>query len=210
MDVYDSMLGGLFAGREPDITEENLQARIRGNLLMALSNKFGWLVLTTGNKSRDVGRLLDALRRHRRAASRSSRTCPRRWSTGSCDFRNARDAEHPVPQSIIERPPTAELRPDQKDADSLPDYDMLDAILEAYVEEDAGREQLIDAGLPAADVDRVHRPGRPRRVQAPPGAARHQDHAARVRPRPADADHEPVSRRLSSRARRCSIAPACR
>jgi NAD+ synthase (glutamine-hydrolysing) len=88
------------------------------------------------------------------------------------DFRNGRDEAHPVPRSIIERPPSAELRPDQKDEDSLPDYDTLDAILEAYIEEDAGRDQLALAGLPGEAVERVFAlvdRAEYKRRQAPPG-----------------------------------------
>ena len=107
------------------------------------------------------------------------------------DFRNARD-ERRCRRSIIDRPPSAELRPDQKDSDSLPDYDTLDAILEAYVEEDADREQLLLMGFDEEVVDRVIDARRARRVQAPPAAAGREDHAARVRARPADADHERV------------------
>jgi NAD+ synthase (glutamine-hydrolysing) len=171
MTVYEEMLAQRFAGREPDITEENLQARIRGNLLMALSNKFGWLVLTTGNKSENsVG--YSTLYGDSAGGFAVIKDVPKTLVYRLVDFRNARDERHPVPRSIIERPPSAELRPDQKDADSLPDYDTLDAILEAYVEEDAGREQLTTAGLPAEAVDRVlalvNRAEYKRR-QAPPG-----------------------------------------
>jgi NAD+ synthase (glutamine-hydrolysing) len=88
------------------------------------------------------------------------------------DYRGGRDERHPVPRSIIERPPSAELRPDQKDADSLPDYDTLDTILEAYIEEDAGREQLALAGLPQDAIERVFAlvdRAEYKRRQAPPG-----------------------------------------
>jgi NAD+ synthase (glutamine-hydrolysing) len=171
MAVYEGMLAELFGDREPDITEENLQARIRGNLLMALSNKFGWLVLTTGNKSENsVG--YSTLYGDSAGGFAVIKDVPKTLVYRLVDFRNARDDAHPVPRSIIDRPPSAELRPDQKDADSLPDYDTLDAILEAYVEEDAGREQLTTAGLPAEAVDRVltlvNRAEYKRR-QAPPG-----------------------------------------
>ena len=172
MAGYDELLGEVFAGREPDITEENLQARIRGNLLMALSNKFGWLVLTTGNKSemsvgystlygdsaggfaviKDVPEAARLPARGRaRAARPASRRCPSRSSRGA---------------------PSAELRPDQRDQDSLPPYEVLDAILEGYVEQDLGREQLIARGLPEADVDRVIRLvdlSEYKRRQNPPG-----------------------------------------
>ncbi len=171
MEVYDSMLAGVFEGREPDITEENLQARIRGNLLMALSNKFGWLVLTTGNKSENsVG--YSTLYGDSAGGFAVIKDVPKTLVYRLVDFRNARDPEAPVPASIIDRPPSAELRDDQIDADSLPDYPTLDSILEAYVEEDADPEQLVRAGLPPEAVDRaialVDRAEYKRR-QAPPG-----------------------------------------
>ena len=171
MAVYEEMLAEPFAGREPDITEENLQARIRGNLLMALSNKFGWLVVTTGNKSENsVG--YSTLYGDSAGGFAVIKDVPKTLVYRLVDFRNARDAEHPVPSSIIDRPPSAELRPDQKDEDSLPDYDTLDAILEAYIEEDAGREQLALAGLPSEAVERVFAlvdRAEYKRRQAPPG-----------------------------------------
>jgi NAD+ synthase (glutamine-hydrolysing) len=154
MEVYEHMLADRFEGREPDITEENLQARIRGNLLMALSNKFGWLVLTTGNKS-EVSVGYSTLYGDTAGGFAVIKDVPKTLVYRLVDYRNARDAEHPVPRSIIERPPSAELRADQKDSDSLPDYDTLDAILEAYVEEDADREQLLLAGFPEEAIDRV-------------------------------------------------------
>jgi NAD+ synthase (glutamine-hydrolysing) len=171
MEVYEQMLAGVFEGREPDITEENLQARIRGNLLMALSNKFGWLVLTTGNKSENsVG--YSTLYGDSAGGFAVIKDVPKTLVYRLVDYRGARDAAHPVPRSIIERPPSAELRPDQKDVDSLPDYDTLDAILEAYIEEDAGRDQLALAGLPEAAVERVFElvdRAEYKRRQAPPG-----------------------------------------
>jgi NAD+ synthase (glutamine-hydrolysing) len=175
MEVYEQMLADVFAGREPDITEENLQARIRGNLLMALSNKFGWLVLTTGNKSENsVG--YSTLYGDSAGGFAVIKDVPKTLVYRLVDHRNARDEAHgrmgPVPRSIVERAPSAELRPDQKDADSLPDYPTLDAILEAYIEEDAGREQLEHAGLPAEAVERVFAlvdRAEYKRRQAPPG-----------------------------------------
>jgi NAD+ synthase (glutamine-hydrolysing) len=171
MEVYERMLAPVFEGREPDITEENLQARIRGNLLMALSNKFGWLVLTTGNKSENsVG--YSTLYGDSAGGFAVIKDVPKTLVYRLVDFRGGRDPEHPVPRSIIERPPSAELRPDQKDADSLPDYDTLDAILEAYIEEDAGRDRLALAGLPDAAVERVFAlvdRAEYKRRQAPPG-----------------------------------------
>jgi NAD+ synthase (glutamine-hydrolysing) len=171
MDVYERMLAPVFGDREPDITEENLQARIRGNLLMALSNKFGWLVLTTGNKSENaVG--YSTLYGDSAGGFAVIKDVPKTLVYRLVDFRNARDDEHPVPRSIVDRPPSAELRPDQVDADSLPDYPTLDAILQSYIEEDAGREQLTLAGLPEEAVDRVFAlvdRSEYKRRQAPPG-----------------------------------------
>jgi NAD+ synthase (glutamine-hydrolysing) len=171
MKGYDDLLGGVFAGREPDITEENLQARIRGNLLMALSNKFGWLVLTTGNKSEmSVG--YSTLYGDSAGGFAVIKDCPKLLVYRLVRERAARDSDSPVPESIITRAPSAELRPDQRDEDSLPPYEVLDAILEGYVEEDLGREQLIARGLPAEDVDRVIRlvdGAEYKRRQNPPG-----------------------------------------
>jgi NAD+ synthase (glutamine-hydrolysing) len=171
MDVYERMLAPVFDGRDPDITEENLQARIRGNLLMALSNKFGWLVLTTGNKSENsVG--YSTLYGDSAGGFAVIKDVPKTLVYQLIDYRNARDERHPVPRSIIDRPPSAELRPDQKDEDSLPDYDTLDAILQAYIEEDAGRDQLALAGLPDEAVARVFSlvdRAEYKRRQAPPG-----------------------------------------
>ncbi len=151
MEIYERMLAGRFEGRQPDITEENLQARIRGNLLMALSNKFGWLVLTTGNKS-EVSVGYSTLYGDTAGGFAVIKDVPKTLVYRLVDFRNA---DGVVPQSIIDRPPSAELRADQKDSDSLPDYDTLDGILEAYVEEDADREQLLLAGFSEDAIDRV-------------------------------------------------------
>jgi NAD+ synthase (glutamine-hydrolysing) len=171
MEVYDELLSDAFEGREPDITEENLQARIRGNLLMALSNKFGWLVLTTSNKSENsVG--YSTLYGDSAGGFAVIKDVPKTLVYRLVDYRNARDAEHPVPRSIIDRPPSAELREDQRDADSLPDYATLDQILQAYIEEDADREQLARAGLPEDAVERVIElvdRAEYKRRQAPPG-----------------------------------------
>ena len=171
MAAYEGLLADVFAGREPDLTEENLQARIRGNLLMALSNKFGWLVLTTGNKSEmSVG--YSTLYGDSAGGFAVIKDCPKLLVYRLVAERARRDPQSPVPESIVTRPPSAELRPDQVDQDSLPPYEVLDAILEGYVEEDLGREQLIARGLPAADVDRVVRLvdlAEYKRRQQPPG-----------------------------------------
>lgn len=171
MRGYDEQLSEVFAGRAPDITEENLQARIRGNLLMALSNKFGWLVLTTGNKSEmSVG--YSTLYGDSAGGFAVIKDCPKLLVYRLVRERARRDPESPVPETIVTRAPSAELRPDQRDQDSLPPYEVLDAILEGYVEEDLGREQLIARGLPAEDVDRVIRlvdGSEYKRRQNPPG-----------------------------------------
>jgi NAD+ synthase (glutamine-hydrolysing) len=171
MHGYDELLCDVFAGREADITEENLQARIRGNLLMALSNKFGWLVLTTGNKSEmSVG--YSTLYGDSAGGFAVIKDCPKLLVYRLVAERARRDGTSPVPESIVTRAPSAELRPGQRDEDSLPPYEVLDAILQGYVEEDLGREQLLARGLPAADVERVIRLvdlAEYKRRQQPPG-----------------------------------------
>jgi NAD+ synthase (glutamine-hydrolysing) len=141
---------------EPDLAAENIQARIRGNLMMALSNRHGWLVLTTGNKSEmSVG--YATLYGDMAGGFAVIKDVPKGLVYELVERRNERAAAEIVPASAIERPPSAELRPDQLDSDSLPPYDLLDRILEAYVERDEGREEMIAAGLPAEVVDEVIR-----------------------------------------------------
>jgi NAD+ synthase (glutamine-hydrolysing) len=173
MSVYDDMLSEIFAGTEADLTEENLQARIRGNLLMALSNKFGWLVLTTGNKS-EVSVGYSTLYGDSAGGFAVIKDVPKLLVYRLCDYRNRLSAPEPgpIPETIVTRPPSAELRPDQRDEDSLPAYEILDPILEAYVERDASREQMLLAGLPADAIDRATRLvdfSEYKRRQAPPG-----------------------------------------
>jgi len=171
MRAYDDTLSRTFAGTTPGIAEENVQARIRGNLLMALSNKFGWLVLTTGNKSEySVG--YTTLYGDMAGGFAVLKDVPKTWVYRLAYYRNAQAAEELIPASVLDRPPSAELREGQRDEDSLPPYDMLDTILEAYVEQDQGREQLIRRGLPAEVVDRVIElvdRAEYKRRQAPPG-----------------------------------------
>jgi NAD+ synthase (glutamine-hydrolysing) len=141
---------------EPDLAAENIQARIRGNLMMALSNRHGWLVLTTGNKSEmSVG--YATLYGDMAGGFAVIKDVPKGLVYELVERRNARAGEEIVPASVIERAPSAELRPDQLDSDSLPPYDLLDRILEAYVERDEGREEMIAAGMPAEIVDEVTR-----------------------------------------------------
>jgi NAD+ synthase (glutamine-hydrolysing) len=141
---------------EPDLTAENVQARIRGNMMMALSNRHGWLVLTTGNKSEmSVG--YATLYGDMAGGFAVIKDVPKQLVYDLVRRRNERAGRELVPASVIERAPSAELRPDQRDEDSLPPYEMLDRILEAYVERDEGREEMIAAGLPAETVDEVIR-----------------------------------------------------
>jgi NAD+ synthase (glutamine-hydrolysing) len=177
MESYTETLRAEFAGRPEDLTEENLQARIRGNLLMALSNKFGWLVLTTGNKSEmSVG--YTTLYGDLAGGLAVIKDVPKTLVYRICEWRNSAAAATagllaaPIPRSIIERAPSAELRPGQRDADSLPPYPLLDRILQGYIELDHGREKLIAEGLPELEVDRTIRLvdlAEYKRRQAPPG-----------------------------------------
>jgi NAD+ synthase (glutamine-hydrolysing) len=184
MDAYTRALQPELAGHAADLTEENLQARIRGNLLMALSNKFGWLVLTTGNKSEmSVG--YTTLYGDLAGGLAVIKDVPKTLVYRLCEWRNSvagatasiggpphARPHAPIPPSIIERAPSAELRHDQRDEDSLPPYELLDRILAGYIELDRGREQLIAEGLPEQEVDRTIQLvdlAEYKRRQAPPG-----------------------------------------
>jgi NAD+ synthase (glutamine-hydrolysing) len=169
MEAYKTTLRAELEGRPPDLTEENLQARIRGNLLMALSNRYGWLVLTTGNKS-EMAVGYTTLYGDLAGGFAVIKDVPKTLVYALSEWRNGRDG--PIPRTIIEREPTAELRKGQRDRDSLPPYALLDTILYGYVEQDRSLEQLIAGGLPKAEVERtvelVERAEYKRR-QAPPG-----------------------------------------
>ena len=170
-EAYLAMLAPSFADRPADLTEENLQSRCRGQILMALSNKFGWMVLTTGNKSEiavgyftiygdsvgGYGLIKDVLKTDVFALSR---------------FVNQQAGREIIPESVLTKPPSAELRPDQRDDQSLPPYDILDAILTLYVEQDRTAAEIIDLGHPADIVRRVARLvdlNEYKRRQCPPG-----------------------------------------
>ena len=154
MGAYEEALGDALGDGPPGVAAENLQARIRGNMMMALSNKHRWLVLTTGNKSEmSVG--YATLYGDMAGGFAAIKDVPKTLVYELVRHRNADGA--PIPASVIERPPSAELRPDQLDSDSLPPYELLDRVLEAYVERDAGREEMIAAGMPAEVVDEVVR-----------------------------------------------------
>ena len=169
--AYEELLAEQFEGRDVDITEENIQARVRGNLLMALSNKFGWLVLTTGNKSEmSVG--YATLYGDMAGGFAVLKDVFKMWVFRLTEWRNQRAGGELVPPEISTRPPSAELRADQKDEDSLPPYEVLDKILEGYVERDLDADQLVRLGLPRDEVERVIRLvdlAEYKRRQAPPG-----------------------------------------
>jgi NAD+ synthase (glutamine-hydrolysing) len=154
MRAYGCALADAFAGREPDVTEENIQARIRGNLVMALSNKFGWLVLSTGNKSEvSVGycTLYGDMAGGFAVLKDVTKTAVYRLA----HFVNETSGSERIPTPIIDKVPSAELRPDQKDSDSLPPYAELDPILLEYVEEDRGVEEMVRMGFNRETVERI-------------------------------------------------------
>ena len=169
--AFGRTLAEPFSGRAPDTTEENLQARIRGTILMALSNKFGDLVLTTGNKSEmSVGyaTLYGDMAGGFAVIKDLFKTMVYRVSRGY----NARRGRDVIPERVLTKPPSAELRPDQKDSDSLPEYDVLDPILRMYVEKDRSIPEITAAGYPEDVVRRVVKlvdGSEYKRRQAPPG-----------------------------------------
>ena len=154
LKAYKRVLAGAFKGLKEDVTEENLQARIRGNYLMALSNKFGWLVLNTGNKS-EIAVGYTTLYGDMAGGFAVIKDCPKMLVYRLSEHANARASREIIPKSVFTRPPSAELRPGQTDQDSLPSYDMLDAILECYVEGDLGVADIVARGFDAATVKRV-------------------------------------------------------
>ncbi|MHB1737367.1 MAG: NAD+ synthase [Acidithiobacillus sp.] len=151
---YLETLAPLFAGRAVDTTEENLQARIRAALLMAYSNKFGHLLLTTGNKS-EIAVGYATLYGDMAGGFAVIKDCPKTLVYRLARYRNSLDPV--IPERVLTRPPSAELAPDQRDQDSLPPYEVLDAIIAAYVEEDHSAAELIAAGFSAETVTRVLR-----------------------------------------------------
>jgi len=170
-EVFKAALASAFKGAKPDVAEENLQARIRGNVLMSLSNKFGWLVFSTGNKSEistgyctlygDMAGGFSVLKDvMKTTVYRLAAYCNR---AAGCER---------IPRAILEKPPTAELRPNQLDTDSLPPYEVLDPILKAYVEEDRSFSEMTSLGFDEATVQRVIRmvdSNEYKRRQAAPG-----------------------------------------
>ena len=168
---YLKVLSNSFRGMDPDITEENLQARIRGNVLMAFSNKFGWLVLTTGNKSEmSVG--YATLYGDMAGGFAVIKDVPKMLVYKLCEWRNVKEGKELIPERILWKDPTAELKPDQRDTDSLPPYPLLDPILKAYVEDDHSFEEIMKMGCDVvcaqkvvSMIDRAEY----KRRQAPPG-----------------------------------------
>ena len=152
--AYLDMVSQVFSGKEQDVTEENIQARIRGNILMALSNKFGWLVLTTGNKSEtSVGYC--TLYGDMAGGFAVIKDVPKTFVYRIAEFYNNWKGKEIIPKTVIKKPPSAELRPNQKDTDSLPPYEILDPILKGYVEDDLSIEEIIALGFDENVVKRV-------------------------------------------------------
>ncbi|MGH9190311.1 MAG: NAD+ synthase [Acidimicrobiales bacterium] len=173
--AFLDLLAPVFAGRAADLTEENLQARVRGTLLMALSNKFGWMVLATGNKS-EMAAGFSTLYGDLAGGFAAIKDVPKLLVYELCRYRNERAAaegEPPsIPRRVLDKPPSAELRPGQRDDQSLPPYEELDPILEAYVGEDRSPAEITDAGADPALVRRVVAMvdrAEYKRRQAPPG-----------------------------------------
>jgi NAD+ synthase (glutamine-hydrolysing) len=153
--AFKDLLAPSFEGRPEDLTEENLQPRIRGTLLMALSNKFrGWLVLTTGNKS-ELAVGYSTLYGDTAGGFAVIKDVPKLLVYELCRLRNRRAGREVIPESVLTKPPSAELRPDQRDDQSLPPYEELDPLLEAYIEDDLTRADLIASGFDPAMVDRI-------------------------------------------------------
>jgi len=168
-EAYLTTLAEPFKGTQPGVAEENIQARIRGNILMALSNKFGWLVLTTGNKS-EIAVGYTTLYGDMAGGFNVLKDVPKTLVYELVEYRNSRGVV--IPESIIERIPSAELRPGQKDADTLPPYEILDPIVHAYVEQDKSVGEIIEMGFDENVVRRVVRmidQNEYKRRQAPPG-----------------------------------------
>lgn len=151
---YLTMLDPVFAGTPMGVAEENIQARVRGNILMAVSNKFGSMVLTTGNKS-EVSVGYCTLYGDMCGGFAVIKDVPKMLVYELCRYLNQRDGKELIPEYIITRPPSAELREDQKDSDSLPPYEVLDAILDFYVEQDLSIESIIAEGFDEATVRRI-------------------------------------------------------
>jgi NAD+ synthase (glutamine-hydrolysing) len=191
--AYLEMLAEPFAGTEPGVAEENIQARIRGNILMALSNKFGWLVLNTGNKS-ELSLGYTTLYGDMAGGFAVLKDVPKTLVYRLARYRNS--VSKVIPERVLEKPPSAELRPDQRDEADLPaPYAVLDQILKAYVEEDRGLREIVELGFPEETVRRVIElvdKNEYKRRQSPPGI--------RITPRAFGRDRRlPITNRFSPR-----------
>ena len=152
--AYLYTLAPKFAGTEPGVAEENMQSRIRGNLIMAVSNKFNWLVLTTGNKS-EMATGYATIYGDMAGGYAVIKDVPKLLVYELCRYRNTIGEAPVIPQSVIDKPPSAELRPDQKDEDSLPPYSVLDPILKAYVEDDYAFDDIVAMGFNSETVKHI-------------------------------------------------------
>jgi NAD+ synthase (glutamine-hydrolysing) len=169
--AFHEMLAPSLGGTAPDLTDQNLQSRIRGVLLMALSNTFGWLVLTTGNKS-ELAAGYSTLYGDTAGGYAVVKDVPKLLVYDLCRHRNSVAGRALIPEAVLDKPPSAELRPDQRDDQSLPPYEVLDPVLDAYVNQDRTADDLIDMGLDAELVSRVARlvdGAEYKRRQSPPG-----------------------------------------
>src|SRR5205085_9224418 len=189
-EAFTSMLAETFAGTRPGLAEENLQARVRGTILMTMSNKFDWMVLTTGNKS-ELATGYSTLYGDMAGGFSVIKDVPKMLVYALARDRNERAGRDLVPESVLDKPPSAELRPDQRDSDALPDYALLDPILEGYVEGDLSVAELEEAGFDPDTVRRIARlvdRNEYKRRQAPPGV--------RVSPKPFGKDRRlPITNR---------------
>ena len=193
--VYRSYLESLapyFVSDEPGVTEQNIQARIRGNVLMALSNKLGWLVLTTGNKSETaVG--YATLYGDMAGGFAVLKDVPKTLVYKLSEYRNSLGPGlGPIPASTIQRAPSAELADDQTDQDTLPPYDILDRIIEAYVVRDESVDEMVAGGLPRTEVAAGRGDDRRQRVQTPAGRPGGAYHSQGLRKGQAPAHNEPL------------------
>ena len=194
-EAFRAALAGEFAGLPEDATEENIQARVRGTLLMALSNKFGAIVLTTGNKS-ELATGYCTLYGDMAGGFAVIKDLAKTTVYRLARWRNLNDpygrGAAPIPERIITRPPSAELRPDQTDQDSLPPYEVLDAIIERYMENDESIASIIASGVAERRCGAGDAADQAQRIQAPPGADRHPRHAPQLRQGLALPDHQQV------------------
>jgi NAD+ synthase (glutamine-hydrolysing) len=169
--AFNAALAESFAGLEAGLAEENIQARVRGTIVMALSNKFGALVLTTGNKS-ELATGYSTLYGDMAGGFSVIKDVPKTLVYALARDRNERAGRDLVPESVLDKPPSAELRPEQRDSDSLPEYALLDPILEGYVEGDLSVAELEEAGFDPDTVRKVAKlvdHNEYKRRQAPPG-----------------------------------------